>query len=230
MSFKLDKVVPWGRSLGEYRHMFALTEDDLAQSILGCADGPASFNAEMHLAGRTVVSCDPVYQYSAGEIRNQIEITSPKIISYASAHRSEFVWSKMIPNPDALAQHRMQAMERFLADFAVTQHSNRYVAAELPSLPFANDGFDLVLCSHFLFLYSEHLSTDFHVASIRELMRVATEARIFPLLELGGKRSRHLQAVTTSLQGEGYDVEFTTVDYEFQRGANQMMRILRPAE
>lgn len=45
--------------------------------------------------------------------------------------------------------------------------------------------FDLAVCSHLLFLYSEHLSEDFHVESIKELCRVAGEARIFPLLELG---------------------------------------------
>ena len=49
---KLEQVVPWGRSLAEYRAMFALSEADLQRRILGCGDGPASFNAEMTAAGR----------------------------------------------------------------------------------------------------------------------------------------------------------------------------------
>ena len=43
--FALDQVVPWGRSFDEYRRMFALTDADLSRVILGCGDGPASFNA-----------------------------------------------------------------------------------------------------------------------------------------------------------------------------------------
>ncbi len=58
MAFTLDKVVPWGRSLDEYRRMFALTDSDLEKRILGCADGPASFNAELTANGGSVVSCD----------------------------------------------------------------------------------------------------------------------------------------------------------------------------
>jgi hypothetical protein len=47
MAFKYADVVPWGCSFNEYRHMFHLTREDLQRSILGCADGPANFNAEM---------------------------------------------------------------------------------------------------------------------------------------------------------------------------------------
>ena len=44
--FTLDQVVPWGRSFDEYRAMFAMTDMDLTGRILGCGDGPASFNRE----------------------------------------------------------------------------------------------------------------------------------------------------------------------------------------
>ena len=47
MSVRLDHIVPWGRSLDEYRLMFNLTESELGSTILGCGDGPASFNAEI---------------------------------------------------------------------------------------------------------------------------------------------------------------------------------------
>jgi hypothetical protein len=45
MAMKLEKVVPFGRSLDEYLKMFALSASDLQQRILGVGDGPASFNA-----------------------------------------------------------------------------------------------------------------------------------------------------------------------------------------
>jgi hypothetical protein len=62
---KLEEVVPWGRTLEEYQSMFSLLETDLSAKILGCGDGPASFNAEMTELGHSVVSIDPVYQFSA---------------------------------------------------------------------------------------------------------------------------------------------------------------------
>lgn len=58
---KLDDVVPWGRTLAEYELMFNLSEVDLNLKILGCGDGPASFNAEMTKQGHRVVSIDPIY-------------------------------------------------------------------------------------------------------------------------------------------------------------------------
>ncbi len=52
---KLEEVVPWGRTLAEYQSMFSLSETDLTAKILGCGDGPASFNAEMMKLGYSVV-------------------------------------------------------------------------------------------------------------------------------------------------------------------------------
>jgi hypothetical protein len=85
--------------------------------------------------------------------------------------------------------------------------------------------FDLAICSHLLFLYSEQLTAKFHISSIKELCRVASEVRVFPLLELGAKTSRHLQTVTDGLTAEGYSVTIVPVPYEFQRGGNQMMKV-----
>ncbi|ENO8571916.1 SAM-dependent methyltransferase, partial [Vibrio parahaemolyticus] len=44
---KLEDVVPWGRTLKEYELMFNILEEDKEKRILGCGDGPASFNAEL---------------------------------------------------------------------------------------------------------------------------------------------------------------------------------------
>jgi len=52
--FTLDQVVPWGRSFDEYRRMFALTDAELGLRIIGCGDGPASFNAEATRRGTAV--------------------------------------------------------------------------------------------------------------------------------------------------------------------------------
>jgi hypothetical protein len=61
--------------------------------------------------------------------------------------------------------------------------------------------------------------------SVRELCRVAKEARIFPILELGSRKSRHIDAVAAKLREDGFEVSIDTVPYEFQKGGNQMLRV-----
>ena len=93
--FTLNQVVPWGRSFDEYRRMFALTESDLNSRILGCADGPASFNAEATVAGHRVVSCDPLYRCTAGQIRQRIRDTSEVVLEQTRRNQHEFVWTSI---------------------------------------------------------------------------------------------------------------------------------------
>jgi hypothetical protein len=225
--FTLSSVVPWGRSFDEYRRMFALTDADLAGRILGCGDGPASFNAEATRRGTEVVSCDPLYQFSAGQIRQRIDETAPEVLEQARRNAHEFVWDEAIPDVDGLQRVRLTAMSAFLDDYTPGRAGGRYVDASLPALPFAAGAFDLALCSHFLFLYSQQLDETFHVQSMRELCRVARDVRIFPLLALGGQPSPHLGAVRDALTREGWQASIERVPYEFQRGGNEMLRVCR---
>ena len=140
------------------------------------------------------------------------------------AHQEQFLWNHY-KTPDNLASLRMQAMTRFLEDYQT--EPSRYVASALPNLPFHDDAFDLALCSHFLFLYSEQLDRDFHQRSVIEMLRVANEIRIFPLLGLTVQTSAHLEPVMAMLGAQGYDCQIETVAYEFQRGGNKMLRIRR---
>lgn len=222
MAFHLDQVVPWGRSFDEYVAMFALKPHELGRRILGCGDGPASFNAELTAHGGGVVSVDPLYRFTAREISSRIDDTFPLVIEQTRKNADEFVWSH-IRSVDELGEMRLRAMRAFLADYPEGQREGRYIDAELPCLPFAERSFDLALCSHFLFLYSAHFDAAFHLQSLRELCRVATEVRVFPLLELGAVRSRHLDGVLAQLASEGYRIATVKVRYEFQRGADEML-------
>lgn len=206
--------------------MFALATDDLGRRIVGVGDGPASFNAEAAERGTSVVSCDPLYAFDVASIGRRIDQTFDTVIEQTRANALEFVWTG-ITSVEHLATVRREAMTRFLADFPGGAAQGRYVAAALPTLPFADDAFDLAICSHLLFLYSDHLDAEFHVAGAMELCRVAREVRIFPLLALGGRRSPHVGIVTTSLTARGYRIDIDDVDYEFQRGGNQMLRVSR---
>lgn len=222
MSFTLETIVPWGRSLGEYLGMFSLSDADLRNRILGCGDGPASFNALLTAQGGHVVSVDPLYRFSAQDIRKRIDETRAEILTQTRKNMHEFTWTS-ISSVDELARVRMAAMETFLSDYTQGIAEGRYVNGELPLLQFADAQFDLAVCSHLLFLYSEQLSEGFHLSSIRELCRVAAEVRIFPLLELGTRKSRHLERITSKLSESGYTVSIVHVPYEFQKGGNQMM-------
>ena len=119
-------------------------------------------------------------------------------------------------------------MQRFLADLPGGLREGRYLVQALPHLEFRDDEFDLALCSHFLFTYSDQLSPDFHIDAIREMCRVACEARIFPLLKSYGGPSPHLEPVVDALRELGYGAEIREVPYEFQRGGNKMLVVNKP--
>lgn len=174
----LDEVKPWGRTLGEYRQMFNLSDVDLRGTILGCGDGPASFNAEMTAFGYRVTSVDPIYAFSAAEIRRWVQETYHPILSQAEANAERYVWD-YFPDAQALGRARLRAMETFLADLGAGLAEGRYVPGALPSLGFADRQFSLALCSHLLFLYSAQLSLDFHLDAIAELLRVSSEGASF---------------------------------------------------
>ncbi len=224
--FTLDQVVAWGRSFDEYRRMFSLTEHDFGLRLLGCGDGPASFNAEATRRGANVVSCDPIYRFDADQIQARIATTYDEILDQTRRNTDEFVWTS-IRSVDELGRVRMAAMKVFLDDYPLGRTAGRYIDAELPNLPFGDESFDLALCSHFLFLYSTQLGEAFHQSAVQELSRVAREVRIFPLLALGAKPSPLVAPISEVCRARGLQVSIEDVPYEFQRGGNQMMRIHR---
>ena len=221
MGIQLDQVIPWGRSFDEYRRMFDLSAGDLTGRILGCADGPASFNAEATERDVSVVSCDPIYAFDAGQIERRVVESHNDLIAKVDRQRDLFVWTEF-GSPQGIGRHRLAVMRKFLADFESGKGAGRYVAGALPLLPFADRVFDLALVSHFLFLYSDRLDLEFHLASVRELLRVAREVRIFPLTTLDAVRSAYVDVLVES---DEWVAEVCPVPYEFQRGAKEMLRV-----
>ena len=224
MSFKYESVVPWGRSYSEYRAMFGLTDADLDKKILGCGDGPAEFNSVMAKNGKSAVSADPIYRMRADEIAKRIDETYGYVIGQTRMNRDKFIWTN-IRDVEELGRIRMSAMRAFLDDYERGKAEKRYIPAELPELPFEDNAFDIALSSHFLFLYTDNLDLEFHLRAIAEMMRVAREARIFPLLDVNAVKSPYVESVTREFGGKGYTVEDIRVDYEFQKGGNRMLKI-----
>tara|TARA_R110000772_G_C13157827_1_gene425683 strand:+ start:110 stop:787 length:678 start_codon:yes stop_codon:yes gene_type:complete len=221
---ELKSVVPWGRNLAEYRDIFGLTDSDLQQSILGCSDGPASFNAELTQQGGKVVSIDPTYQFDSCSLKKRISEVYDEIMPQLHKNQDKYVW-KNISSVEELGRIRMDAMHTFISDYEIGKKSGRYIHESLPELSFKNQQFDLALCSHYLFLYSEHVSLKEHISSITELSRVAKEVRIYPLLSLNGEVSPYLDEVISSLNQSGLNTSLVNVNYEFQKGATQMLVI-----
>lgn len=69
---ELENIVPWGRSFAEYQAMFKLSDSDLQKHILGCGDGPASFNSVLTKRGGNITSFDPIYEFTAPQIQSRI--------------------------------------------------------------------------------------------------------------------------------------------------------------
>jgi hypothetical protein len=227
MAMKLEKVVPFGRSLEEYIKMFALSEVDLQKRILGVGDGPASFNAQATKQGSKVTSIDPIYQFGKEEILTRFNEVVDNIIEQIKASPNDWVWSYH-KSPDDLKNNRIKTIEAFISDYDRGKQEKRYQLGELPKLQFQDGQYELALCSHFLFLYSEHYDYQFHYESILEMLRVSREVRIFPLLTLMLEPSPYCDRIVRELRDRGYIVTITKVEYELQKGGNKMLAISHP--
>lgn len=224
MVMKLDQVVPFGRSFDEYQKMFNLASQELQKHILSVGDGPASFNAEGTEIDVNITSIDPIYRFSGAEIKQRFDAVVDNIIDQIIATPNNWVW-QYHKNPQELKARRIKTLETFLQDYNQGKQEGRYQAQELPKLDFADGAFDLALCSHFLFLYSEQCDQDFHFASIKEILRISREVRIFPLLTLMQKTSPYLNFIVNQFSELGYSVAIKEVPYELQPGGNKMLII-----
>jgi hypothetical protein len=224
--FDLDRAVPWGRNRAEYLAFFDLFEQTPGTRILDCGGGPSSFNGEMTALGFRAVSADPLYAHSKDAIKARIAEARWAIMAGVHAAADRFVW-RDYGSPEGLERTRLSAMTFFLEDYEEGRAEGRYLAAALPRLPLPDRAFDLALSSHLLLTYSAQIDFEAHLAACLEMLRVASEARIFPLLDLEGRLSRHLDPLRAALDAAGYASEIRKVGYEFQKGGDELLRIGR---
>ncbi|MBO1413490.1 methyltransferase domain-containing protein [Streptomyces sp. FH025] len=210
------------RSFADYRAMFALTDRDLEQRILDCPAGAASFVAEAGRRGVDAVAVDREYAFHREELGLLVELETrfkrPALVREAA----DFVWS-WYADPDELVCQWIANARLFRADIAA--RPERYLAGELPELPFADGSFDLVLCSHLLFSYGNRLGEDFLRAGLLELARVArSEVRVFPVTVYDtGERHPGLDRLREDLDGLGIGSRVERVAYEFQPGSDELL-------
>ncbi len=212
------------RSYDEYRAMFDLP-DPLPRSVLDCSAGGSGFTAVAAGLGVDAVAVDPAYTMNDRDLAEAVRAGSTTGGGIVDQYPGDFTWS-WYGNREAREQLRSEAAERFLADR--TAHPERYVAASLPELPFEPGRFDVALCSHLLFTWSERFGAEWHLDALRELCRVAAEVRVFPLVVQGnGAPVPFLDDVRRALDEDGFGSEVRKVPYEFQRGADQMLVLAR---
>jgi hypothetical protein len=226
-SSDLERIVFIGRTFEEYMAIFSLTEGDLkGRRILDCPSGACSFTAIGNKIGLDVTACDIVYYHEPQDLKQK----GFKDVEHAMEHvrndKDNYVWD-YFRDIDQLKRERLKALNDCSED--MLNFPNRYIPATLPVLPFKDAEFDLILSAHFLFMYADRLDYDFHISALNELLRVSKdEVRIFPLVDLKGKRFERLEQIVSYLKEKGYSVEEVKAQYEFQENANSMLKIIKP--
>ncbi len=224
----MERIVFIGRIFREYSAMLALDEASLGGGpVLDCPAGAASFAAEAHRMGIQVTACDVLYGLSPHELHEKGKADISYVFDEKFDGAAHFYTWEYYRGKDDVVSHREKALELFAADFASGRAEGRYVRAELPSLPFPDGAFRLALSSNFLFLYGDRLDFGFHVASLKELLRVSREVRVFPLQGLDAKPSPYVERTMKVFAEEGVKSEIVNVPFEFQRGANMMLRLVK---
>jgi SAM-dependent methyltransferase len=219
------------RSFREYEAMFALDETVLRRGpILDVAGGASSFTAEACARGCEAVAADPRYAKMAEalyeESVEEIALSTAKL----DGLKERFDWT-FYGSLEAHRANREQSLERFIADYRSGEGRSLYVPAALPNLPFPDDTFGLVTCSHFLFLYEEQFSLEFHKDALRELYRVVKpggEVRVYPLHTLKFGEYSGLIDVVAMLEELGALVERLPSRLPFLPGSTHLLKVVKP--
>lgn len=101
-----------------------------------------------------VVAVDPVHAASPAWLAEHAVEEAARGNRHTASSVDSFVWSFSTNITDHL-KRRTTAARLFGDDLLA--HPSAYVAGRLPSLPFRDASFDLVLSSHLLFMYADRL-------------------------------------------------------------------------
>lgn len=193
------------RSYAEYVAMFALDERELSRHrILDVAGGASSFAAEARARGMSITSSDPMYAHGPDQLAQEglaeIERSSEKL----QGLQDVFDWS-YYGSPEQHREGRVQNLKKFIEDYRLNFGTGAYIPAVLPLLPLPDASFDLIVCSHFLFLYESQFDIEFHERALREMLRLLAsggEVRVYPVVNFKYERYSQLDALFTELTGE----------------------------
>lgn len=215
------QVIFYGRLGSQALAMFNIDPTQWqGQKVLDCPGGPGSLSAELRAAGVDVTAVDPLYALREAELKQRA--LADLEAALATLAKSEDIRPDF--DLDACRQEHLEALEAFVRDRQV--HPDRYLAASLPELPFADDSFDLVVCGHLLFSYAPRsagglmnepgLDLPWHRLALAELQRVSRRSlRLYPAHTMRRQAHRHPYAV--SLLAElpaGWKGRFVATTYD----------------
>ncbi len=217
----------FGRPYEELLLCFGLDERDLkGKEILECPSGPSSFVVEANKAGIIATGVDPMFYRNPNAIE-KLAYTDFEDMYRKIQSKREFIVAKTYQSIDESKRIRIEALRRFLAHYQSSFPLDCYVCASLPDLPFADERFDITLCGHLLFIYSNLFDLDFCYRSIRELCRVSREeVRVHPIVDSSGTKYGRLSELQERIEILGHTTQILDVEHEFFRGTNQTLRIL----
>lgn len=176
--------------------------------------GGSSFTATLNANGGDATAIDPVYALPPHEVAEMVAAEVARGSAWANANLDRYRWDFYV-DPEGHRRIRSESARIFGDD--IVAHPDRYQPAPLPDLPFPDLAFDLVLCSHLLFTYSDRLDPEFHSAAIVEMARVGREVRIYPLVhQSGSSESELVSDLMGLLRGIGLSMTTVPVSYEFQ--------------
>jgi len=234
---QFDSVVFYGRLGEQALKMFNLAAELprwRGAAVLDCPGGPGSLAAHLRAEVGDVTAVDPLYALEPAELERRAlaDLDHTMAIQAASdAVRPDF-------DLDACRQEHLDALEAFLTDRR--SHPDRYIAASLPELPFADASFDLVLSGHLLFSYApladgglmggRGLNLDWHRRALVELCRVSRqEVRLYPAHTIALEAARHPYA--EALLGQlpaGWRGRFVPSCYDQgHQGCNEALQLER---
>jgi len=223
MSLILDDFLITGRTFEEYVAFFDLDAEALrGKKVLDCPGGASSFVAQARDFEIEAHACDMLYRFERDAILEQGLKSIDHIyrdVSWMEDNNFEFYGS--------IERHR-SFRENALTQFCDDYNPVYYRYAQLPKLLYDDQTFDIVLSSHLLFVYDDRLDIHFHIESIREMLRIGREVRLFPLIDFKNSRvdeEKNLSPYAYAI-AEIFGGEIIPVDFEFQKNGGYMMRIL----
>ena len=121
---------------------------------------------------------------------------------------------------------RERAAAIFFSDFKI--HPQRYVAGELPRLPFADGEFDLTLVSYLLVAYQHRFDYELHRDSVLEIMCVTRgDARIYPTVTFEAQPSEYIPMLQSDPALQAFEFAEIETDFEFLVNSNSYLRVTR---
>jgi hypothetical protein len=220
----MRKLVLWGHGVDEYREMFDLSLEDINSKILEYGCGPSAVNSQQYKLKHPVVSCDPLFVLDKDTLTSKVTLICAEMAEEIKKEQKHFDFTRA-GSLERLLEQRKLGLNEFFADYERGKSDRRYLGMVDYHLPFADFSFDYALSAHYLFADLEGQTVEFHLKIIRELARVATEVRIFPLIDREEKTSELLGPVLLGLQQDNYGVEVREVAFHLHQSGNAMLRV-----